>query len=994
MRYPSRAAIAVAVMAVLAAAASPAPQRPAQGAADDLVTTASRPGVTLADGELAGFVRAQRHVAGSFDDYSVAVQRDVIAVRSHGPRPLRLNLHVVGGDLHRADLRGRAYRATSFDGGHPQGRSFTVHRTARFRDVYPGIDLVLRRHAGELQYDFVVKPGADPADVRLRVDGSTDVRRDGSGLVVGTDRRQLRQSAPLIYQRTATGRRRVPGAFRLSGSGVTFSVGEYDTGRDLVIDPRVSYSTYLGGMQTEHVQAVGIDGSGDTFVGGHTWGTEFPTGTAVPAGRHLFVARLSAAGVVERVTFIGGDGEDSLADIAVAPDGSVAVTGTTGSTDFPTVNAYQSSRGSAGPAAYLVKLAPGGTSMTFSTYLHGQTTGGSGLSVAVGPTGDVYASGHGGYDFPRVNGWTAQHYPGYVGRFGDNGQPKYLTRFMVARALAVDASGAAYLADSTTSPGLPVKNAYQPAITPVPPNSNYSDVFAGKLSPDGATMDYATYLGGSYSDSVTDIAVDDNGRLAVVGNTWSTDFPTSAPLQGKFRGHTAGFISRLSPAGSTLSFSTFYGGAGETYPRAAAMDAQGRLNVVGWTSSWDLPLADPLQRHFAGGEYDAFWLRLPADAQSWGLSTYLGGETGDYGTAVGARGERVVIAGRTASRYFPTARPAQSGLQDPSVWPESDLFVTVVGGAPDRTYVARVEQTGTARGTVRSYPTGISCGADCAQTLPHGTMVNLEWDAPEGVKFTRWSDRRQTCAGRWDCVFPIDEDTTIKARFDEAIPPTLPRVSLKPDVLWQRQAGVNVRWHATDADTSVASYDVWYRSGWMPELWHTETTLESANMHPDIVGSNVCFAASARDRVDNHSDIGPYRCTAFPRDDAHLRASDAWRRKTDEEGHYNDTVSVASAQGARITTDEFGAYRLAVLVTKCPACGRLRVEWSPQNGSYRTLKTLDLSAGARRDRQVVPIASWDTMKFGKLRLVVASSDRPVLVDGVYSQYYRERELNR
>ena len=979
-----------ALLSPVAASERPVTRQPPRSAEDDAVAAATPSRLSMA-----GFVVASGRTIGRFDDYTVAVRSSAITVRSHGTDPLRLTLDLVGGALSRPVAGTVAYRATHFTGSRGgAGRTVAVRRWVRYRNVYPGIDLVLRNRSGDLEYDFIAAPGADPDLIRLDVRGSAPVRRAGGDLVVATRTHELRQAAPVVFQETAGGRRRVPGAFRLAGQRVTFAVGPYDATDDLVIDPRVSYSTYLGGPDHEDVQAVGIDAAGRVYLGGVAWGGQFPTGTSVPAGKNVYVARLTRSGALEHIAFIGGDSEDRLWDMAVAPDGSVGVAGTTWSTDFPAVNAYQSEKGSIYDSAYLLKLQPGGDALAFSTYLSGTNGSDGASSVALGPTGDVYVSGHpGSTDFPLLNAWSQDwRLPGFVARFDNSGQPLFITRFMVGGRIAVGGDGAAYIAGTTAAPGLTVKNAYQPSLTPAVAEGGAHDGFVGKLSASGSTLGFATYLGGSSGDLVSDVAVDSANRPAVVGYTSSQDYPTAGGVSFRRRGYNDTFVTRLTASGSALSYSTLYGGASGDEARGAAFDTQDRLHVTGTTTSWDLPVRNALQRRYAGGESDAFWLTLAADGSAADVASYLGAGGADVGTAVATSGAgRTVLAGSTGSAFFPTARPWQAGLQDDY---SRDLFVTSIGAAPDSVYGLTVQQVGSARGTVGSYGSGITCGADCSQTYAHGTMVNLNWTTPEGVKFSGWSSPQLACAGVFDCAFPIDQATTVNARFDEAIPPTPPVITLRPDRRWQTQPGVNVDWHATDSGTGVANYDVKYRAGHFIQDWLSATTLASANRQP-IDGDNYCFAALARDKVRNTSDLGLYQCTAFPHDDAWLTASPEWTRFTERDGHYLGTYSRATAQGARLVTDHTGGYRFAVLVTRCPECGVVRVQWkTEEDGPYRKLRDIDLAAPSLQRKQVVQVASWDRWDGGWLRFVVVSSGKPVIIDGYYRQYLLEEVVNR
>ncbi len=499
-----------------------------------------------------------------------------------------------------------------------------------YDDVYPGIDLVWHGSPRQLEYDFVAAPGADPTAIRLRFAHADRIELDAAGdLVLHTGGQELRQHAPVVYQDVGGQRQEVASRFVLEGQQVRFDVAAYDAGRPLVIDPVLSYSTYLGGSYTELGNALAVDpASGDALLTGHTQSTNFPTANPLQASNQgsedVFVTRLNASGsALVFSTYLGGSGYDSGSDLAVDPaSGDTLVTGHTYSTDFPTANPLQAvNRG--GFDVFVTRLNAGGSALVFSTYLGGS-----------------------------------------LGEYGT--------------ALAVDpATGDALLTGETYSTNFPTANPLQPSCA----ETFCHDAFVTRLSAAGSALVFSTYLGGSDGDGGTALAVDPaSGDALVTGYTESRNFPPANPLYARNTGGLDVFVTRLNAAGSALVFSTYLGGSNEDGGRALAVDpASGDALVAGYTQSPNFPTANPLQASNRGGA-DGFVARLNAAGSALVFSTYLGGSSHDIGLAVvvdPASGD-ALVTGYTWSTNFPTANPLQPVLGGGAY----DAFVTRIGSSP------------------------------------------------------------------------------------------------------------------------------------------------------------------------------------------------------------------------------------------------------------------------------------------------------------------------
>ena len=276
-----------------------------------------------------------------------------------------------------------------------------------------------------------------------------------------------------------------------------------------------------------------------------------------------------------------------------------------------------------GSDAFVTKLSAGGASQVYSTYLGGSVDD-QGLAIALDGSGNAYVTGSAASsDFPTANAIQAVSVftDAFITKLNASGSALVYSTFLgadgfdVGRAIAVDASGNAYVTGSTNSQSFPVVNAFQPTV----PANSFGDAFVAKVNAAGSALVYSTYLGGEGIEDGAGIAVDNAGSAYVTGNTNSANFPTLAPLQaelsGVFNGSDA-FVTKFAPNGSSLIYSTYLGGAGSDAANGIAVDSSQNVYVVGDTSSTDFPVRNPLQP-VIGGSFDVFVakLRPAADVQ-------------------------------------------------------------------------------------------------------------------------------------------------------------------------------------------------------------------------------------------------------------------------------------------------------------------------------------------------------------------------------------------
>jgi hypothetical protein len=577
-----------------------------------------------------------------------------LAVSGRTTQPIRLR--VDDGDA-TSDLIGERPlegRVNYFIGRDPATwvTAVSTYGSVRRPNVYPGIDVVYHSRGQDLEYDFVVHPGGNPTQIRLRLEGGNRVELDDFGdLVLRTADGVFRHKAPELYQ-DADGRRTVVGGrYVIQDDGlVTFDVEPYDRSRPLVIDPVVEHSTYFAGINGSSIRDLAVDSSGNTYIVGAASSTgEFPV-TSVnempPLGGpwDAFVAKIAADGqTVMFLTFLGGlpepiwpgfGGYETGLGVGVHTDGSVFVCGSTTSKDFPVVNAFQplSNDESAGDG-FVAKLSAEGESLLFSTFLGGSNADES-SALAVSADGDVYVVGKAASpNFPVLNALlptkpnAAPTRDAVITRLSSAGMAIFSTYWggtggeTTAKGVALSAAGDLIVAGSTGATAFPTLNGYD--STP-----NGPDGFVTRFSNDGATVQYSTVLGGSSTDELTDVALGPNDHIFVTGWTISSDFPVANAFQTNNAGGFDWFVTKLDLSGAGLAYSTYIGGTGNDHSTPSiAVDSLDQAVVAGASASTDFPLVNAIQtaRYPTAGTATPALIKLNASGTTLVYSTYIGG---------------------------------------------------------------------------------------------------------------------------------------------------------------------------------------------------------------------------------------------------------------------------------------------------------------------------------------------------------------------------------
>ena len=598
--------------------------------------------------------------------------------------PAVLRMQLVGGNA-QADMVGTDLlpgKSNYFLGNDPSQWHTNVpnYRKVAEHAVYPGIDLVYYGTQSQLEYDFVVAPGADPHAIRLAVQGARKLRIDSQGDLIATvGKGEVSFQTPIAYQEDSQGTRQ-PVSARYSikgGRNVEFKVGKHDPSRSLVIDPTLAYSTYVGGSL--------IDGANG---------------------------------------------------IAVAPDDSAFITGETYSGDFPVVDARFHTNPAGSEVAFVSKVSPDGSALLYSTYLGCNPT--IGYGIAVDSLGEAYVTGTTNCPrFPTTEGvpqgwcaddnacgatWNPQGatvYNGFVTKLSVEGTALVYSTFLgdystcAGRGIAVDEAQNAYVTGDI-GPNIQETVPLVPPETPPPPFCNYkafqpffggsggntyggfaTDAFLVKLDAAGSGLLYCTYIGGSDEDVGYGIAVDTAANASVTGVAYSTDFPTGGgALQTTYAGAGDAFLTKVNTnaeGASSLLFSTYLGGSGLDQGNAVAVDTTGNAYVAGITTSRASTLRftqppgafqpDCTLDTLKVCEGDAFVAKFAlSGTPALSYFTYLGGSLADSANGIALdSSDNAYVTGSTVSTDFPIA---------------GTVFQTTFGGGNADAFITELNGTG------------------------------------------------------------------------------------------------------------------------------------------------------------------------------------------------------------------------------------------------------------------------------------------------------------
>jgi hypothetical protein len=635
------------------------------------------------------------------------------AASGHGAAVLRMKLLGANKNTVLTSQNELPGKSNYLSGNKPENWRTNVpnYRSVREQAAFPGIDLVYYGTQGQLEYDFVVAPGADPGVIRFAVEGASKLSTSSDGdLLVGMAGGEVRFHKPFAYQKDGSAKTVVAANYVLEGKDrVAFKLGNYDSRRELVIDPILSYSTYLGGSNIDGANAIAVAPDHSAFIAGGTFSIDFPT-----AGKHplqpnhgggddfykdAFVVKLSADGETALyATYLGGKNQDSANGIAVDNVGDAYVVGTTLSPDFPvtpgSLDVECGGDGQCGASwnpgglivenGFISKLNPAGSALIYSAFI-GVYENVEALGVAVDADQNAYVTGRTSANIPPTVVITPPKTPpppfpitpdAFQQAYGGGTNDAFVMKVSAtgltilyssylggsdedsAHGIAVDALHNIYVTGLTYSVDLPLAGALQP-------NSLAGDAFVSKISFTGSLM-FSTYLGGTGLDQGNGIAVDSVGDTYVTGGTNSIGLSTSGVFQSAMAGEGDAFVAKYStsqPAPALIYF-TYLGGTKADSGAGIAVDSSGNAYVAGSTVSTDFPTtSDAFQRTFGGGNADAFIAKLDAAGAILTYSSYLGGTNTDTGTSIAIDSDvpaGAYVAGQTCSLDFPLSNPEQA----------------------------------------------------------------------------------------------------------------------------------------------------------------------------------------------------------------------------------------------------------------------------------------------------------------------------------------------
>jgi hypothetical protein len=747
------------------------------------------------------------------------------------PAVLRMSLHgaSAAATIEGEDLQpGRSHYLRGRDPAHWQ-HDVAHYGKVRYHDVYRGVDVVYYGNQQQLEYDFVVAPGADPQQIAIDFSGVRGLRLDTAGdLVLQTAAGDVIQHKPVLYQTIEGQRRPVEGSYRLlADNRVGFTVGRYDAEAPLVLDPTISYMSYLGGSGDDHVTSMATDETGNLYVVGCTASTDFPTAgsfqSAAHGGGDVFVAKLNPDNdVLVYSSYLGGSAEDCALGLAVDTTGSAYVTGWTASTDFPVASALQPAHAvdSGQVDAFVTKLTPSGGALAYGTYLGGYSDD-YGYAIAVDGSGAAYVGGYtSSPNFPLKAALRGQAQTdgadGFVAKLSPAGTALVYSTFIGGSnfdwvfGLDVDAAGNAYIAGETGSGDFPVMAATR--AQPYPGGAH--DGFVAKLNSAGNGYLFSSYLGGRGSDLAFDLVIDrPSGDFFVVGRTTpptgtANNFPTFNAAQPTPAGGKDGFVTGYNAIGE-LEFSTYFGGSGDDEIRevVAAHDSP---YFTGFTTSTDLPIAyATAMQPTPGGGTDAFVARLtPGSGSRVIWSSYLGGSGEDSGYAIALYGTgNIFVAGTTSSTDLHTLAPFRAAARG-----GGDAFVARLGVRGISTYthdfdgdvVGDVLWRNPASGANVVWRSGNSATSQAVASLPGNWQVgavadfdcdgkaDILWRDPTAGAIRIWSAANSALAKTQVTVNP-DWQPVGTGEFDE---------TCGTDLLWRnRRTGANSIWLSANPAT-------------------------------------------------------------------------------------------------------------------------------------------------------------------------------------------------
>jgi Beta-propeller repeat len=631
-----------------------------------------------------------------------------------------------------------------------------IYRRVSYDHLYSGVTVTYYGNEGQLENDFVVAPHHDPNRISFIITGSGIPRLSSGGDLViempSGSSFEIRK--PKAYQVVDGVQKTVEAQYSLTSNRVRFAVGAFDSSQNLIIDPVVLYSTYLGGMTVPgddgaFADAVAVDSSGNLYIAGLNANQSFPVtpGSVQESKGNGFVSKIDPTGTTLIYSAIV---EPPITSIAVDGKGDVYAVG-------PATAGFPTTAGAVQPAPLnttslsqtplIFELNAAGNGFIYATYLGGSSGDDVAFSIAVDSGGNAYVTGDTeSNDFPTMNPLQAAFgggiSDGFVSKINPTGTALIYSTYLGGsaeddlRSIAVDGTGDAHVTGWTRSANFPTANAFQPNNDATPGNTNAVMV---ELNAAGSSLVYSTYLGGSAGAFAASVATDPSGVASVAGFSNACDFPLKNALEPGCEGDSA-FIAQFDPSGG-LNFSTYFGGASQAQPNSVALDGAANIYLSGSVNTTGLTLVNPVQ---SSGPY--FVSKIDPSGSTLMFSTYFGSATpalGNNAVVTVDATENIYLAGGTTQGLpvISALDPVFLGGETELAEPIPAVFIAKIastnapaagfapgainfGNQPVGTTSSPQTVTITDLGSVALGITSISSGGDFQQTNNCGTGIS------------------------------------------------------------------------------------------------------------------------------------------------------------------------------------------------------------------------------------------------------------------------------
>ena len=559
-------------------------------------------------------------------------------------------------------LESISYSANFFLGSRGTFTNVKGYNIVIYENLWDDIDVIFRLAESGIKYEFRIHPGGDPQQILIDVEHCDSLNIEPNKMTLRCGQTEFIDEGILAYQSSSS----IDVRFKEVGeTRFGFSVGEYCSSELLVIDPLL-YSTYVGGSAYEHIADLTIDNQGNAYVVGYTRSSNFPilngNDSTLSGDRDAYIFKLDTSGNLVYSTFLGGSSSDEAYGVVVDSSGCAYVTGYSESSDFPTVNAYDSTL-DGGSNCFIVKLNDVGNNLHISTYVNTTSTG---KAITMDDMGNIYVLG-GTRVFKMDSDLTEILYSfGISGSDYDSGED-----------LTVDSTGCAYVVGWTRSTDFPTFNAFDDTC-------NADDCFLFKINSTGTGLVFSTFIGGTGDEAGRNVRVDASGCIYITGQTASSNFPTLNPYFDSYNGSRDVFALKMNQTGNGLIYSTYIGGTNVDYAYGMDLDSHGCVYISVATRSSNFPVVNSYDSSWNGGTYDVVVLKLNQSGNDLLYSTFIGGSDFDHPWAMAVDDNGSAYVGiYTKSTNFPLVNAYDSSFNG-----DHDIAVCKLADLGDTDYDA------------------------------------------------------------------------------------------------------------------------------------------------------------------------------------------------------------------------------------------------------------------------------------------------------------------